>query len=86
MAHPGLSLFDESVVFKAQVKTFSVARQILSNELECVRVLPPYRDEATLQVRHKIAKAVIAIRQGDGKFPVKPKCGLTTIYLGHCRP
>lgn len=84
MAQPRITLFDKSVVYRAQVKTFSVARQMLSSELQQVRVMPPYRDEATRQIRHRIAKAVVAIRQGGGDFPLAPKSGLATIYLGHC--
>lgn len=72
------TLFDTSVVYRTQVKTFTVARSLLRSGLEQVRVLPAYRTEETRQLRQRIALAVVEIRRSGGQFSLPPELGLAT--------
>lgn len=77
---PRTTLFDTSVVYRTQVKTFTVALAVLDVGLEQVRVRPAFRTEETRRLRRKIALAVVEIRRRDGVFPPPPKIGLATRY------
>jgi hypothetical protein len=72
------SPFVTSAVYNTQVKTFSLARQILPHECTLLRLLRPYRTEACRNARRDVALAVRALRRSSGVFPPPPGFGLVS--------
>jgi hypothetical protein len=67
-----------TAVYNAHVKTFGVALGITGIDWRLLRVLPLYRSQAARQARQETAKAVRAIRQTHGTFPIPPSGGIAS--------
>lgn len=69
--------YPRSAVYKAQVKTASVAGK-LAVDWRFLRLLPPYRNATSREVRAATAAAVRAIRARKGTFPKPSQNGVAT--------
>jgi hypothetical protein len=77
------SPYAKSAVYNTQVKTFTIARQILPHDCTLLRLLRPYRTEACRIARRETARAVRAIRRSAGTFPPPPAFGLASCMPAH---
>lgn len=73
-----INCFKPSSVYNAHVKSFTVARQLIPGSCHLIRVVAQYRNDASRAARSATAKAVRAIRNGDGSFMPPPHFGHIT--------
>jgi len=70
--------FGKTAVYRAQVKTCALARQLGNIDWTLIRVVRAHRTFAAWQVRKATADAVRALRRAGGAFPSAPAGGVGT--------